>query len=331
MSAPRICFLAYLSRSGSTLLARLMSERLQVCVTPEGSLPAEFLGVNGFTPPVFGSAAEAEGYLRSVEKVSKLADWGLDYAQATAGMSWPADGPALFARLLECYRDRVSPGDPVVCYKGDPVMPWEVARALAASPGARAIHVVRDPRAVLNSQRSSRYAYEGGAFTYAPAHTAVEWRRLARAVAQAGERESWLRYEDLVSDPDAALARVSAFLEIGAREGGGASFLDRVAEAERHLHARVGEAPQAARIEGWRTELDAGAADLLQEMVRGEMQALGYRVEQGRRPGRAEVAASWLRWRTLAARANLRRRLDVLRRDPRYFARKVLARLGLAA
>ena len=186
---------------------------------------------------------------------------------------------------------------------------------------------MRDPRAILHSQRTSRYAYEGGAFSHSAAHTAVEWRRLASAVARAGDRELWLRYEDLVRDDD-ALARLAEDLGAEPRPSGeGTSFLDRVAEAERHLHAHVASAPSVDRIDRWRGAVAPRDADLLQEMVREEMAALGYKLEQSSRPSRGAVAASWLRYRVLSACHNLRRHLKTLTQDPRYFLRKMQAKL----
>lgn len=337
MSGPaapvQVVHLSYLSRSGSTLLARLLQERWRVCVAPEGSLPAELLGVNGFRPPRFGSAAEARAYLGSVLRVSKLGDWGLDLDAVVAGAGpWPMDGPALVAALLAAYRDARAPGDPIVVHKGDPVMPWEVGRALAAAPGAKAVLLVRDPRAVLHSQRTSRYAYAGGAFSHAVAHTAGEWRRLAEAVADPDPRRFWLRYEDLLADQDAALGRLAAFLGAEPREGGAApDFLGAVAPAERHLHALVAEAPRADRAGRWREGLDPDDADLLQEMLREAMPALGYPLEQRRRPSKAAMAASALRHRGLLLAAKARRHLRTLAGDPGYFLRKAAAKLaGLA-
>lgn len=330
MNAPRIFYLTYLSRSGSTLLSRLLNERYRICVTPEGSVPAEMVGVNGFAPPMLASAEAAADYLRSVFRVSKLADWKLDPAEVAARVrAWPASAVDLFNALLETYRDLNASGDPIVVYKGDPVMPWEAKRALAANPGAMALYVVRDPRAILHSQRTSRYAYEVGAFSHSAAHTAVEWRRLAEAVAAAGPRELWLRYEDLVLDDGAALAELAQALGAEPRAPGeGSSFLDRVAEAERHLHAHVADKPKAERIDRWRGEVDARDCDLLQEMVREGMEALGYPIEQGARPARWKVAASWLRYRALSARHNLARQLHNLAQDPKYFLRKAQAKLA---
>jgi len=356
MSAPRICYLTYLSRSGSTLFARLLNERYRVCVTPEGSVPAEMVGVNGFEPPRFEGPEAAEAYLRAVSRVSKLDDWKLAEGEVVARLrAWPATGVDLFNALLETYRDVNAPGDPIVVYKGDPVMPWEARRALKANPGAQAIYVVRDPRAILHSQRTSRYAYAGGAFSHSAAHTAVEWRRLAEAVAAidaidaadaeadaagsgsgtgsgSGGRELWLRYEDLVRDETGELARLARALGAERRgEGESSNFLDRVAEAERHLHAHVAARPSAERIDRWRGELDARDGDLLQEMVRDGMTALGYEIEQSARPARWRVAVSWLRYRILSARHNLARQLRNLAQDPKYVLRKVQARLAGAA
>ena len=342
LGPPQICYLSYLSRSGSTLLARLLEERYAICVAPEASLPAELLGVNGMAPVPLPDAAAAAEYWASVARLSKLSDWQLEPGAVLAAMRYPATSRTLFTALAQAYRDAVRPEDPVFLYKGDPVMPWQAKAALEALPGSRVIYMLRDPRAVLSSQRRARYAYAGGTFSHSPAHTAVEWRALAGAIGHLGPREVVMRYEALVSDPEGALDTLAAALGLYPRapEAGGAGtreasaptpaggFASRIAAAERHLHPQVSQAPDPAGIDGWRKALDPGAWAVLEHLLAPDMARLGYPADAPAPARPRAVLQARLQHRAGRVLEDIRRHGATLMSNPRYFLQKIAARFG---
>ena len=73
----KIAFLTYLSRSGSTLLARLLDEYDDVCVTTEGELPLELFGVKSYSPITFDSQQDLELYLNNILAKTRAASWNI--------------------------------------------------------------------------------------------------------------------------------------------------------------------------------------------------------------------------------------------------------------
>lgn len=325
---PELFFLSYLSRSGSTLLSQLLSERFSVCVMPEASVPAEFIGVNSMTPPTFSNKDEAAQYLESIQAVSKLRDWGEAGTALPDDLTYPISAPQLFASLARAYRDMVSPADPIVVYKGDPVMPWQAEAALHQMPHAKVIFMMRDPRAVLHSQIQSEYAYTGGTFSFSPAHTAREWAALAHAVRDPGDRAHVLRYEDLVLRPLETLELLARFLGAETREAvQETSFSDRIAVAERHLHSKVTQPPDPARIDRWREGLDPQHWAILEHLLKGQMEAFGYTPDAPIPAPHSSVLLAKLRDRIGNIRYSTNRYATMAREDPRYMLQKFRARL----
>lgn len=159
---------------------------------------------------------------------------------------------------------------------------WEpLARAM---PQLRLVGIVRDPRAVVASQRHVDWGIKSHV------QLATQWsldqHELLRARATLGaSRFLLLRYEDLVQDPERARRGLAAFL----RADGVAS---EEPEAERlvlpweHWKQRVFRPITTDRTEAWRRELSERDADDVTAIGAAQMQELGYGQGAGAPRGR---------------------------------------------
>jgi hypothetical protein len=186
-----------------------------------------------------------------------------------------------------------------------------VPHILDAFPTARAIEIVRDPRAVCASRKAS----VGG---YPWLFLMRQWRKLAAlayAHAQAGPRHAGrvlvIRYEDLVLGPEHQARRICTFLDIpfhdalvrveGFRDGDGTSW--RGNSSHFTSMQRFDTAPLAK----WRDVLSAEETEYIERLCLPEMGLFGYTAEQatdGRVPPTfvidppllpAEALAGWIR------------------------------------
>ncbi len=160
-------------------------------------------------------------------------------------------------------------------------------------PRAQFIHIVRDPRAVVNSLMNVDYwrGYEGTAkWRWGPLSpeleealekydhsfhevAAVQWKLL---IANIMERTSSLppedallvRYEDLVADPRAVAGECVGFLGSDPAH----------ADFERHLPtARIVDAnSQTLRIPSWRESMTPRQISMLEELLSDELARFGY-------------------------------------------------------
>jgi hypothetical protein len=151
-----------------------------------------------------------------------------------------------------------------------------------AFPGARFVHVVRDPRAVANSLVRSVVHRS------TPLHAARRWVRdtgAGRGLARRYPGDCLeVRYEDLVASPEEVLRSVCGFLDV--------PFSDRMFSYREHaeesgsayhggIHARLRQPADRSRAEAWKTELSARAVALVECEAGPLMDELGYPREAG--------------------------------------------------
>lgn len=158
---------------------------------------------------------------------------------------------------------------------------------LSAFPAAQIVHVVRDPRAVLASQKN-RYRLRSLAgphvprsevlrlwFNYHPYTTTRLWREATSAAIRHADsdRVSIVRYEDLVTDPDAVLCGLCEQLKL--------PYSRAMIDVPRwgssnigHDHAERGVA--SATLDKWREVLTAAEIAYSEQKTRDERARFGY-------------------------------------------------------
>lgn len=144
-------------------------------------------------------------------------------------------------------------------------------------PKARFVHVVRDPRAVVNSLMKSE-VHRSSAF-----HASRRWREDV-ALGLAFER-SWpdktlrLSYEAFVSNPQAVLKEVADFLGIPAawnvREQQ-ARGSEEYSGFYKSIHANLDLPPSTERIEAWKRSMSEGEIRTTEAICGDLMEELGY-------------------------------------------------------
>jgi hypothetical protein len=145
-------------------------------------------------------------------------------------------------------------------------------------PQARFIHIIRDPRAVVNSLINSDLHRSN---TY---YAAIRWQRDVRAGLDLRTKYPndvlEVFYEDLVRQPEKTLRPICTFLNVEFnssmltyhREGlkDYSPFFD-------HAHANLNEPPRADRAGAWRKTLSTRDIELVEAICGELMQQVGYR------------------------------------------------------
>ena len=150
----------------------------------------------------------------------------------------------------------------------------------AMFPDAQYVNLVRDPRAVVASIRKAGRRHNW------PAHGVPggtdTWERSVRAADRWQRRLSpdrflQLRYEDLVTDPAAALARTVAFLDL---DPAGLDAMLRHHETSdihsRGLHALVSEPVTTERLRAWEQALAPREVAFVERALGDRMRRYGY-------------------------------------------------------
>ena len=228
--------------------------------------------------------------LRDMSAIPAFREMGLDGDQfQAAALGRPRTYPALFSLLLEQFV-----GDYSVRVVGEKT-PDHLSHMLELKgffPEAKFVHIVRDPRAVVNSYRSVHWS--GETLT----QDANRWcRKLAQArrlAPRLGGDLLTVSYESLVENPERSLRAVCAFLAV--------SFDPAMLDYHRTPPATIDVArepwkrnvlapPDPSARDRWRAELSGPEVAEVEAAAYFEMQRWGYAPETGGLLGRAAVRA----------------------------------------
>jgi hypothetical protein len=147
----------------------------------------------------------------------------------------------------------------------------------AMFPDAQYVNIVRDPRAAVASIRKAGELY-GWAAHDVPGGTDT-WERSVRAADRwrrrfGTDRIIELRYEDLVSDPAAALRPIVAFLDL---DPAGLEAMLRYHETADSTQRPLASKPVTAeRLRAWEQALAPGEVALVERVLGGWMRHYGY-------------------------------------------------------
>jgi len=268
----RVDFLTYSSRSGSTFLAKKISETFGVLMVPEHRIGFDLVlaSDSAVEPAVVLERARRDEQMTWV----KEADW---HEFLDAGPKSPAD---VMRFIGEVYARDIGAdtGLDQVHKLGDILHLWTHVRR--HFPDAHAINLVRDGRAVVNSMLHTPYPYprypgemmaQGDLWKCASI-----WARDIDVAQQVSTNFPGsvftVRYEDLLADLESEMALLEGHMNWNRAPG--SEF--RVAQAEQRIHRLADREPQAARSEAWKVELTADQITLIEWRAGSALERLEY-------------------------------------------------------
>lgn len=161
-------------------------------------------------------------------------------------------------------------------------------------PGCRIVHLVRDPRAVVGSLKRMPWARNS------VMANARWWRRNNEAPLAIRHRDNYLRlrYEALVSDPEAELRRICDHVDEPYSE---AMLAPDDADDHRPWTQRARREVTSDRVDRWEAELTEAQVALVEHVAGDTMERLGYGPAAGAPSftrilaGRGLDALDWIR------------------------------------
>lgn len=293
-------FIVGCPRSGTTLVQRLLSTHPESTVLPETFFVRRLMTnhralldplLRGEHDKLIQAVLHSEAW--SVQELSEEALRREAQRQSQTG-----------AGVLRAWMEATAQAHraPVVGEK-TPDHALQVAALHAAFPKARFVHVVRDPRAVVNSWRtvpwSSGYVWRD----------ADLWRERVQAVRQAPASAPvhTVRFEQLVEAPTSTMQRVAAFLGLAPGHGWTHTAsveqvaVDTAAEPWKQ-HALAPIDPAVATR--WRSTLSEADQAMVEHIAGCEMLRWGYMPDTS---AAARRAAAWRR-----PRQHVRWKVDLL-------------------
>jgi len=293
LSAPLV-FVTGASRSGTTMLARMLGSHSAIMTFDElhyfGSLwdPSDFS--REFSPRKLAEIAaillarQTRGLWGSRPSTLEQS-WGRRLVQDLPAHERTPAG-VFAAVLMSLTKDA---GKAVACEQ-TPRNIFYARRLLDLYPNARIVHIVRDPRAVLASQKNRWQLKRLGAHhlplsemirnrvNYHPFTMGKLWASATEeALGLVGHpRFLMLRFEDLAADPKTGAERISGFLNL--------QYEPKMLQIPRWGSSNVEHSSEQKGVSSevvnkWRDCLTSGEARICESTCQRQMKELGYSVE----------------------------------------------------
>ncbi len=322
----RLFFIVGAERSGTTLLQSILVSAPGMHIPPE----TKFYGIYKTQKWLWGNLKKDRNIRRVIRKACQhQRHWGVIFDEEIFGryvMAAPRTADGLFLSILAA-SDANEPQPARFIGEKTPLHIRYVGRLREAFPQARFVHIIRDPRAVVASNLKRLPVAVGSEKVYTTreigAHVDM-WRQAVKihhryADRLGPQRYLLVRYENLVTDPRAAILPVCRFLDVEFTEAmlkphNRRKRLQR--DDNLSLFCNTQKPIFTDSIQKWRTELSQDQISLVEHGLRKEMKLMGYEPTGARTwlPGPRLMASSARAWTTAKSTFVLRQMRKTWRR-----------------
>lgn len=276
----KFVFINYISRSGSTLLCKLLNEYKGVCVGIEAGFPGATTKMISDEFRVINDLDHLNQYLDLLFVDIRFKEWQLDRDEVTNKII--ENGfPLSFKNLLYVLFD--------VYFKNDEVADIYIHKAgyyidtldevFDEFEDAKNIYITRDPRAIYNSQKNAACLYSGKKMGDNFIHFIYQYKRRVKTSQSTDVNKLIIiRYEDLIESPESIVAKVLSYIGIenAVKKNNAKDYSEMIPENQKSLHTNVGSKPNTKSLNKWRGNLSLPELYMIQRNLSDEMDVLGY-------------------------------------------------------
>jgi hypothetical protein len=297
-------FIVGCGRSGTTLLRTILNRHADIAIPLESLFIIDYLKA--------ASHNELTDLLPMLVREPEIMEWGIKpHTDDFAGCRTISEVIDELHQIYLRARGKKRWGQKT------PRFVRETELLLHHFPGALFIHVVRDPRAVVNSLVHSD-VHVSNAY-----HASLRWRMDVSEGLELEEKHpqqvTRVHYEDMVRDPQRVLKRILDFLGLAYDPTllqHDPSSAEEYSEFYQNIHANLDRRPTDQFIDKWKTRLSNAEVEVIKALTHEQMQVLGYEL----------VTENPALPRGFIARARLHRLAGLFRQIMRYlrYRRKYL-------
>ncbi|MFW6311714.1 MAG: sulfotransferase [Nanoarchaeota archaeon] len=276
-----LVFLCYISRSGSTFLAKELNKYSDIKVSIEG----EFFDGYARPFPKINNEADLKQYLDKSynERPSKLKYWGIDKNELYRNLkqnNYPITYRDVLLQLLDMYFNGIKE-DEIVIYKAGSYHKYVNKVIGGFGSDVKFLFINRDPRSIYNSQKKSL-----GSETNKPFITSIEkFVKTYKEDHEYIQQHSWrnnfyiIKYENLIADKTTTLSNVLKFIGSKGIKGEENDYFDKIPEKQKNLHKKLTTNEDKSRIKPWKNESSPKEIFLLQKYLKKYLKVYGYEFE----------------------------------------------------
>jgi hypothetical protein len=243
-----IFFIFYLSRSGSTFLAKELCDNFPVVIPPESNAIEKLIRNKKRWNVNLG--------LQILKEDSKFQDWNLDIVELEKLTSTQPDKTEFIRILCQLYQNsKTHSGSLFGIKKGNYISIYKELKTMF--PNAKFLILIRDGRAIFNSQKNSTYSVTQRPFETNATKAAKAWKNYMQLAVEIKatfpESTKLVRYESMVENANEVLQDIAKFLEL---EKGDSVMNYQVPDRYgKNLHQNIGKSPMQKAISKWKDNL----------------------------------------------------------------------------
>lgn len=274
-------FLDYLSRSGSTLLASKLSQIEGIVTTLEPKLVKH----SSVDSANLENQEDQLKYMDFLYSQPKFLTWRVDREQLKNALNkhdFPKDFTTVLQELL------------LLKYPKKPTQKWLIKGGgfyclnlddyLALYKEFKVIFIIRDPRAIYNSQINSRDSVRQGPMEDNLIRFISRFRKLHKVLSNPKYKKvvKLVSYEDLVDREDEVINDILSFMGVNNQKSDNDQYFKQIPDSQIHLHQNVEKGVGLLeRKEAWQNELDPKQIGALNLCLSKEMSFYGYESQNG--------------------------------------------------
>jgi len=269
----KVHFLDYISRSGSTILAREINDKLGIPVSIEAKIPdgIRFEGV-----PI-KNIQDLNLWIEMAFSDEKFSNWGLEKKVVRDAFlnQLPMNLSDVYRSLSTLYFDHFHKN---VVIKGSS-LGLVFDEVINLFPGSVFLFIVRDPRGIFCSQRDAINSETGLSLAKNGIYSFIYRTKFAfKSVLRYNEYKQFqiIKYEEFVGEPKRVLERINKAIGDGKDSNVQTNYFDTIPESQRHLHHNVAQKISSESVDKWKSSLSAEDVCLIEAALGREMNALGY-------------------------------------------------------
>jgi len=256
---------SFLSRSGSTFISNNLSKDSRFCVCPE----AEVLTRTLLTHP--NKALTINSYKklkRSVLKDHKLKYWKIELPPFTNEIL----NIELFKYILLNYRNNSNNTGNYIIFKSEGLEEFNVD---IFSDFYKLI-LIRDPRSIFYSQKSSLFSEGFIPMNINPIRTAKKFNKIFKSHKRSSRKECFIKFENYIENPIKEEKCILKMLGLDALKINSNNTLQKlIPRNQLHLHINISKKPDKNVIDKWENNLSETEIFLIERYCI-EMEAAGY-------------------------------------------------------
>ncbi len=279
---PQLVFISYINRSGSTLLCKVLDQYEEISVGIEAGFPGYMTKLIPDEYKEINNDASLEKYLDELFGDIRFAQWKIDREKLIKRLH-SSEYPLTFKEILTaCLHEYFGKATAKVFVHKAGFYVDMLNDVRQAFGPAKNLFIIRDPRAIYNSQKNATCIYTGKSMGCSLPYFINQYKKRTRLVRENLKNKDFycVKYEDLVQDNEKVMNTIFTFLNLRNPTRGSNCYSEKIPDNQKSLHTNVGSDPNKNSLEKWITGLEKHEVHFIQKQLREEMEFFDYQPDK---------------------------------------------------